>query len=152
VIVTATQPAAVFGSSGRHGGEPMTYRAEEVATLGVSKKHCYACANILDARAELCPKCGVRQPHLAGAMVTTTPAPIIVTAPPPTTTKNKTTAGLLALFFGGIGVHKFYLGQGGSGVIYLLFCWTLIPALVAFIEALVLFGMNDAAFATKYPG
>jgi TM2 domain-containing membrane protein YozV len=128
----------------------MTYREDEVATLGVSKKHCFTCANILDARAELCPKCGVRQPHLAGAMAA--PAPIVVTAPVPTTTKNKTTAGLLALFFGGIGVHKFYLGQGGLGVVYLIFCWTLIPALVAFIEALVLFGMNDRAFATKYPG
>jgi TM2 domain-containing membrane protein YozV len=125
----------------------MTYREDEVATLGVSKKHCFACANILDARAELCPKCGVRQPHLAGAMT-----PIVMRAPVPTTTKNKTTAGLLALFFGGIGVHKFYLGQGGMGVLYLIFCWTLIPALVAFIEALVLFGMNDVAFATKYPG
>ena len=97
----------------------MTYREDEVATLGMSKKHCFACANILDARAELCPKCGVRQPHLAGAMAA--PAPIVVTAPPPTTTKNKTTAGLLALFFGGIGVHKFYLGQGGLGVVYLLY-------------------------------
>ena len=31
-----------------------------VATLGPSKKHCFACAAILDVRAELCPKCGVR--------------------------------------------------------------------------------------------
>jgi len=132
----------------------MTYRAEDVATLGVGKKHCFACANILDSRAELCPKCGVRQPHLPCAMpaLASQPAPIIIAPPAPVTTKNKTTAALLALFFGGIGVHKFYLGQGGSGVIYLLFCWTLIPALVAFIEALVLFGMNDTAFATKYPG
>lgn len=127
------------------------YRAEEVATLGTGKKHCYACASILDTRAELCPKCGVRQPHLPGAMTASHPA-IIVTAPVPVTTKNKTTAALLALFFGGIGVHRFYLGQIGSGVIYLLFCWTLIPALVAFIECLLLFGMNDTAFATKYPG
>lgn len=134
-------------------GEPMTYRAEDVATLGVGKKHCFACASILDARAELCPKCGVRQPHLPGSMpATTQPAPIIITSPVPVTTKNRTTAALLALFFGGIGVHKFYLGQGGLGVVYLLFCWTLIPALVAFIEALILFGMNDTSFAARYPG
>lgn len=124
------------------------YRTEDIATLDSGKKHCFACANILDVRAELCPRCGVRQPAIATAQ----PAHIVVTAPVPTTTKNRTTAALLALFFGGIGVHKFYLGQSGSGIIYLLFCWTLIPALVAFIEALVLFGMNDNSFATKYPG
>lgn len=28
--------------------------------------------------------------------------------------KNKTTAGLLALFLGGIGVHKFYLGKSSG--------------------------------------
>ena len=134
----------------------MTYRSDDVATLDAGKKHCFACANILDSRAELCPRCGVRQPHLPGAMVAAAqPAPIIVTAPAapvPVTTKSRTTAALLALFLGGLGVHKFYLGEGGSGVIYLLFCWTLIPALAAFVEALVLFGMNDTTFATKYPG
>ena len=131
----------------------MTYRSEAIATLDVGKKHCFACANILDARAELCPKCGVRQPHLPGAMsALAPPAPIVITAPPPVTTKNKTTAALLALFFGGVGVHKFYLGQSGQGVIYLLLCWTFIPAIVAFFESLILFGMNDNAFATKYPG
>jgi TM2 domain-containing membrane protein YozV len=124
------------------------YRTDDVATLGQSKKHCYACANILDARAELCPKCGVRQPALHGAA----PQIVLVPPPPPLTTKNKSTAALLALFFGGIGVHKFYLGQSGAGIVYLLFCWTLIPALIAFIEALVLFGMGEREFATKFPG
>ena len=132
----------------------MTYRAEEVATLNAGKKHCFACANILDARAELCPKCGVRQPHLPGAMpgLQQPVTPVLIAAAPPVTTRNKTTAALLALFFGGFGIHKFYLGQGGSGVVYLLFCWTLIPALVAFIESLILFGMNDTTFASRYPG
>lgn len=32
--------------------------------------------------------------------------------------KNKTTAGLLALFLGGLGVHQFYLGNGGKGVLH----------------------------------
>lgn len=151
-ITTASQAAAVVGSPDRYMGEQMMYRTEDIATLDSGKKHCFACANILDARAELCPRCGVRQPAMPGAMAAPQPAHIVVTAPVPMTTKNKTTAALLALFFGGIGVHKFYLGQSGSGIIYLLFCWTLIPALVAFIEALVLFGMNDTSFATKYPG
>ena len=32
----------------------MTYRVEaKAATLGLSKKHCYACATILDVRADI---------------------------------------------------------------------------------------------------
>lgn len=34
--------------------------------------------------------------------------------------KNKITAGLLAIFLGGFGVHKFYLGYNNSGLVYLL--------------------------------
>ena len=42
-------------------------------------------------------------------------------------TKSKAIAIILALFLGGIGIHKFYLGQAGQGILYLLFCWTFIP-------------------------
>ncbi|RMH47148.1 MAG: TM2 domain-containing protein [Gammaproteobacteria bacterium] len=51
------------------------------------------------------------------------------------TRKDPTTAVLLALFLGGIGGHKFYLGQTGLGVLYLLFCWTMIPGVIALFEA-----------------
>lgn len=34
--------------------------------------------------------------------------------------KNKTVALLLAIFLGGIGAHRFYVGKGGTGIIYLL--------------------------------
>ena len=128
----------------------MTYRVEaEAAMLGPSKKHCYACAAILDVRAELCPKCGVRQPALPGQIAVMPVMPVAALAP---STRSRTTAGLFALLLGGIGVHKFYLGRGAAGVLYILFCWTLIPSLIAFIEALLLFGMSDAEFARRYPG
>lgn len=42
---------------------------------------------------------------------------------------------LLAVFLGSFGAHRFYLGQNGIAIIYILFCWTLIPHLVALIEA-----------------
>ena len=42
-----------------------------------------------------------------------------------------------ALLVGGIGVHKFYAGRVGLGIVYLLFCWTFIPALIALIEGIV---------------
>jgi len=54
--------------------------------------------------------------------------------------KDPTVAVLLALFLGGIGIHKFYLGQTGLGVLYLIFCWTGIPSIIAFIEAFVIAG------------
>lgn len=49
---------------------------------------------------------------------------------------NKAAYILIALFLGGIGLHKFYAGKIGLGVIYMLFCWTLIPVLVAFFEGI----------------
>lgn len=54
--------------------------------------------------------------------------------------KNPTTAVVLALFLGGIGAHRFYLGETGAGIIYLLFCWTFIPELIALFEAFTLSG------------
>jgi TM2 domain-containing membrane protein YozV len=39
---------------------------------------------------------------------------------------------LLAFFCGGIGVHKFYAGFVGKGLLYFFFTWTLIPSILAF--------------------
>lgn len=49
--------------------------------------------------------------------------------------KSPTTAVLLALFLGGLGAHKFYLGKTFAGILYILFCWTTIPAWIALFEA-----------------
>ena len=44
---------------------------------------------------------------------------------------------LLAFFLGGLGIHKFYAGKSGIGVVYLLFCWTGIPAFCALIDFII---------------
>ena len=51
-------------------------------------------------------------------------------------TKNKKEAGVLAIVFGGIGMHKFYLGKYGQGLIYAALCWTFIPALLGIVEGI----------------
>jgi len=100
---------------------------------GLDEKYCESCGSIIKTQAEICPKCGVRQKRAGGS-------------------KDKTTAILLALFLGSIGGHKFYLGQVGMGVVYLLFCWTFIPAVVAIIELIWYITLSDDAFAEKFPG
>jgi TM2 domain-containing membrane protein YozV len=49
--------------------------------------------------------------------------------------KDEVIGVLLALFLGGLGIHHFYLRRDGLGVLYLIFCWTGIPMVVAWIEA-----------------
>ncbi|MBP1534544.1 MAG: TM2 domain-containing protein [Ruminococcus sp.] len=50
--------------------------------------------------------------------------------------KNKNEAGVLAIVFGGLGGHKFYLGKYGQGLVCVAFCWTLIPALLGIIQGI----------------
>ena len=66
--------------------------------------------------------------------------------------KDKNVAAILAFFFGWSGAHKFYLGQIGWGIVYLAFCWTLIPSLVAFIEFVILAVMDKDEFNRRFNG
>jgi len=54
--------------------------------------------------------------------------------------KNSTSGVLLAFSLGGLGVHHFYLGWIGLGILYVALCWTFIPALVALIETFLMPG------------
>lgn len=64
--------------------------------------------------------------------------------------KSKVAAGLLAIFLGGLGIHKFYLGKVGMGILYLVFCWTYIPGIIAFVEGIIYLCSNDENFQLKH--
>jgi TM2 domain-containing membrane protein YozV len=97
------------------------------------EKYCSGCGELIHKDAYQCPRCGAPQ-GMAG----------------PVGRKSRVTAIVLALLLGGVGAHKFYLGQGGMGVLYLLFFWTFIPAVIAFVEAIIYITQSDADFARKY--
>lgn len=101
-------------------------------------KFCYACGAEVDARAEVCRYCGVRQPEVPARAGGGRGA------------KSKGAATLLALTLGGVGAHRFYLGQPKVGLVMLLFCWTMVPAFVGFVDFLRYVFMSDRRFATLY--
>ena len=110
-------------------------------------KYCHHCGSLIASLAEICPKCGVRQPgqrsgnsHLGGDV------------------PNKVVACLFAIFLGWFGAHRFYLGQPIWGVFYLLtnvlLCWTVIVpvvfAIVCLIEGIMYLTYKDSDFAQRF--
>lgn len=70
--------------------------------------------------------------------------------------KSRSTAAILAILLGGLGIHKFYLGAWGWGLVYLIFCWTYIPVILGVIEGIRYLTLSDEdfldkAFVTKTP-
>lgn len=91
---------------------------------------CGPCGQQVHKSARACPGCGAVQSRSGRH-------------------KSKVVAALLALLIGGFGVHRFYLGQW-RGLVYLLFFWTLIPGLVALVEAIVFLCSNDQKWDARY--
>ena len=60
--------------------------------------------------------------------------------------KNRIIAALLAFFGGSIGLHKFYMGNIASGIMYIIFWWTAIPSILSFIDGISLLCMTDSKF------
>lgn len=79
------------------------------------------------------------------------PQPVYMTAINPAwPIKSKIAAGILAIFLGGIGIHKFYMGKVGMGLLYLIFCWTGVPGVIGFIEGVIYLCSNDENFQLKH--
>lgn len=74
---------------------------------------------------------------------------------PPTTDRNKLVAAVLAFFIGTLGIHRFYLGRTGSGIVMLLLSCTVVGLFLtapwAWIDMIRYLVMSDAEFAARYP-
>ena len=92
---------------------------------------CPVCENAISSAASQCPNCGHQN----------------ATSPFSSPTSVKTKTALLALFLGGLGMHKFYLNKGKVGLLYILFCWTLVPSLIGLIEGITYCFQTDEQFA-----
>ncbi|WLQ13362.1 NINE protein [Hahella aquimaris] len=105
------------------------YRAPVAPVVRDQIVYCRQCGAHISATLTECPHCHAKQS--------------------PTSAKSKVTAGLLAFFLGGLGVHRFYLGQWW-GIFYLLFWFTMIPSVVSLIEAIVFFASSEDKWQEKY--
>jgi len=64
--------------------------------------------------------------------------------------KNKMTAALLALFLGGLGIHRFYMGHNTPGIVYILLsCCFGIGSIIGLIDAIILFMDTEEKFQEK---
>ncbi len=71
---------------------------------GIGNSFCPNCGEPSDPNAAVCVKCGVAFAAAKGAVGS----------------KSKLTAGLLGLFLGGLGIHRFYLGYTMIGVLQIV--------------------------------
>jgi TM2 domain-containing membrane protein YozV len=90
---------------------------------------CRGCGKEIHRTAIRCPQCGasqLRKPY-----------------------KSKIAAGLLAIFLGGLGIHRFYLGQWW-GLFYLLFWITGVPSIISIVEGIVFLVTSNVSWDNKY--
>lgn len=124
----------------------------------VSVTCCPYCGGEIPIGAQKCRHCGEWLVHPMQPAAPAQPVYVQNGQQQITTSKSKVTAALLAFFFGGFGVHEFYLGKNGAGVAFLIiFCLTfwmvwpaVIIAIICTLQAIGYLCMSDQAFAEKY--
>lgn len=92
--------------------------------------YCSNCSKQISNKAMSCPTCG--HPSFINGLKGV---------------KSKVAFVLLAVFLGGFGIHRMYINDWFLGVVYLMFCWTGLPMIIALFEAIVIgLRSNDPRF------
>lgn len=120
---------AIVSAPAASAAVPGTPQAAEAGTPGPDEMYCSSCGAVIKRRAEICVKCGVR--------VSVPPAAVSLTE---FSDKSRLTAGILGILLGALGVHRFYLGNVGIGVLQIVVSLiTLgIGSLWGFIEGIII--------------
>lgn len=132
----------------RNCGKALLLPAVACPSCGVppkrEKKFCHLCGIATQANQVICTKCGG---SLAG-----------------TGDKSKVAAGLLGIFLGSLGIHKFYLGYTKEAVIMLVVTLVGMPlclvfvgyamiwavGIIGFIEGIIYLTKSDEEFEDLY--
>ena len=66
--------------------------------------------------------------------------------------KQKVVAGVLGILLGGLGVHHFYLGSVGAGIVCLVLslCGFGLGVILGLIEGILILVMKDEEFDARY--
>lgn len=127
----------------------------------MSENKCPQCGAPLDPGATECKFCGeklvtqkvteqVQQSQSQPQIVVQQVAQATVSGINPSwPVKSKTVAGILGIFFGGLGLHKFYMGKPLMGILYLCLSWTFVPEVIGFFEGISYLCSSDENFQLK---
>lgn len=129
------------------------------------RKFCHTCGTSLNPEQIVCIRCGTGialqeagygqgyppgQGYSAGQGYR--PNRVVSTTP-----RSRLTAALLAIFLGHLGVHKFYMGSWGWGLVYIgailltFFIGWFATSITGIVEGIIYLKMTDEEFAAKYP-
>ncbi len=109
-------------------------------------KFCPNCGTQLDDAQTVCSSCGT---SLGSQPVNPQPS----SGPVNPEAKSKIVAGLLGIFFGGIGLHNFYLGNTQRGIIQIVVSFVTcgIGSIWGFIEGVLILVGNISTDANGVP-
>lgn len=109
----------------------------------VARKHCHACGSEINPEQVVCIRCGVA---IKGGRMASSSAD----------SNKKLAAGLLGIFLGVFGVHKFYLGYNKEGLIMVLatvltcFLASPITGIIGLVEGIIYLTQTDSEFVENY--